>query len=245
MLSISRFLSQIASQYVARYNQMTARFGDFAEAGKNEKKGLVENLSPAASARPETGSRARSASSETAGTDLPHDTVELSSTRPEKLRDTEESERGHENGHSDSSPTFGASTALETYDRRLSHLRYGLDLNFNAEALQRTIHQVSSASSADGGSFSESLESLSQVNLGLGVDLQLSGLQVSESAEFERTIGVGRYREHSEQHHLDHAYEDSSRINKALPVSTRSSYQLAVNRLSLRYQSDAQFSFSH
>ncbi|MCH7879202.1 MAG: hypothetical protein IH914_07810 [candidate division Zixibacteria bacterium] len=172
----------------------------------------------------------------TSRTREPEDRLELSTPRSTELKtDDHDGETAPE-----------AKNA--TYERKFSQLRYSLDLSFNAQALQTTIHRLSMIQTEDATSVSETFESLSSLNIGLGVNFQMQGLSVSERAELSDSRGsekTGHYQRHESADKFEKLLKHASRTNENLPSEHRHGHQLAVNRFALRYSSDAQFSFSH
>lgn len=236
MLNITSFFNQLASQYAARYYSLAARFTPLSPPSSSS----VDSspVSPAISGAEQIQAEPTSSGDNSTAikTNEPQDTVELStpkSTDPQTADPVDQT----------SLDTQGA-----TYSREFSHLRYNLDLNFDAQALQRTMQQLTTIQTENGTSVSETLETLSSLNIGLGVNFQVEGFRVSEQAELTDSTGpekAGRYQKQAAGNQFDNLLKQASRINQKLPQGNRFGYQLAVNSFALRYNSDAQFSFSH
>lgn len=236
MINITSFFNQLASQYAARYYSIAERFTPPAAPASStiETGSQSPAISSSEQVQPDPAALAQTPT--TSQTGEPQDTLELSTPSSTELQTTDPAGQ-----------TIPGATSA-TYDREFSHLRYSLDLNFNAEALQRTIHQLSAIQTEDGISASETLEILSALNVGLGINFQVEGIRVSEQAELTGSAGAekaGRYQSQAAANQYENLLKQASRTNQKLPSGNRFGYQLAVNSFALRYSSDAQFSFTH
>ncbi|MCH7878888.1 MAG: hypothetical protein IH914_06210, partial [candidate division Zixibacteria bacterium] len=125
MINITSFFNQLASQYAARYYSIAERFTPPAPPASSTIETGPE--SPAISSSEQVQPDPATLTPTTSQTGEPQDTLELSAPSSTELQTTDPAGQ-----------TIPGATSA-TYEREFSHLRYSLDLNFNAEALADAI----------------------------------------------------------------------------------------------------------
>ncbi len=236
MLNITSFFNQLASQYTARYYSLAARFTPLSPTSSATVDSSPESPAISGSEQVQAEPTSPENTSTATKTGEPQDTLELSTPKSAEIQTADP--------YGQTAPD----TQSATYDREFSHLRYSLDLNFDAQALQRSMQQLTTIQTEDGTRVSETLETLSSLNIGLGLNFQVEGLRVSEQAELTNSVGAekaGHYQRQAAGNQFENLLKQASRTNQKLPSGNRFGYQLAVNSFALRYSADAQFSFSH
>jgi hypothetical protein len=234
--SFSSFFNQIASKYVSHYNKLAEQTGYTPAPIETE---------PEVSAFP-----------------VEEDKISLGETPIDEspgttIADLSDSfEPGEIGTETDTAPVDETADAAEqdtalaptgssaTYENKFSHLRYKLNLEFNMETFERSLHQLSTVSDGETTEISETLEQLLGANFGLKTDLTLRGQSAREtgSASVE---GAESYKRGAGRFLARGLQKQALGLKSALPSNNRGSYQLAVNRFALRYKSDTSFSLSH
>lgn len=240
--SFSSFFNQVASKYVSRYNQLAQNTSITPE--------LIET-EPESTAFPVEDDKV--SLGEIPATETPGATVEdlADSFEPGEIEKDPSVIAPVDNGEADENDGSQGETAVTpngasaaTYENKFSHLRYKLNLEFNMESFERTLHRLSTISDGESTEISESFEQLLGANFGLKTDLALFGHSATQSA-VANVDGAASYKNGSGKFLARGLQKQALGLKSALPSASRGAYQLAVNRFALRYKSDTNFSLAH
>ncbi|UCG62493.1 MAG: hypothetical protein JSV52_04190 [Candidatus Zixiibacteriota bacterium] len=152
---------------------------------------------------------------------------------------------------SDPQPEITEEMPLQPYRfRHHTHFNYEVRLQFQLQAIASLAQQI-----ADGETVSQ--EELIAAGFGLQAAMNFSGKQTVEAGE-GNALGDGHGRNaslvkarqarvvaaQSRNFALESFSRESLRIKRSMDLKTGEAYQRAVNRFSLRYRMDTQFSFA-
>lgn len=250
MLNASGFFGNLLNQYVTKYNSIAERFGSGALSSSSVQDAPKTNLlQPAQSALPavlppaaDSATLAQPPVSEKPTTSTAQskpDTFEPQSPETTLSPLSPQSE-------SDTPENVTAKPDSATYSSSFTNLRYGLKLKFDMQAIERTVRQLSSTTNGDTTTTDATLEHLFAGGFGLSTDLKISGVTVNKTATgIGAEQATGAYRQQEALQNARGLQKAAGKTRDSLPAGARQSYQVAVNRFSLRYKTDTQFSFSH
>jgi hypothetical protein len=250
MLNTSQFFSSLVSQYVGKYNSIALRFGGSSSPGASSATASSPTIStPAATSTNEASTQPTLAAPR-------RDSVLLAQAPTLEAPSTDLARAKQDGFEAQKLPVQTAGSLPEapdsaegesdpaTYSSSFSSLRYGLKMKFDMQAIQRTVYQLSSTQTADRTTIDESFESLFAGGFGFSADMKLSGISVKATAT-DSGHATDSYRKNESIQQGREMQHEAEETKKSLSAESRQSYQVAVNRVSLRYKTDTQFSFSN
>ncbi len=251
MLNSSQFFGNLVSQYVNRYNRIAEQFGGFrapsSVATSSAKSPTAPAIGSADSQQPVNApirdsailAQAPTLEAPRADTDRAKRDIFESQNPATGLNPSANS--SHEvDGEDDKSKKTGPST----YSSSFTKLRYKLNLKFDMRAIEQTVRQLSVRETSEATTTDESFERLFAGGFNFSADLKLSGISVNASATNDGSA-IEKYRQAESIQKGRGLQRAAAQTKESLPVEARGSYQVAVNRFSLRYKTDTQFSVSH
>ncbi len=247
MLNTSQFFSSLVSQYVGKYNSIAERFGAPSSTASSASSPTIST--PAATSigepatqpalmapRRDTTLLAKAPRLESPATDL--------ARAKQDTFDAQKSPGTTGSSLPETPAVAEGSSDPATYSNSFSSLRYGLKLKFDMQAIQKTVYQLSSTQTADKTTVDESFEQLFSGGFGFSADMKLSGVSVNATVT-DSGRATENYRQNESILQSREMQRQAEETGQTLPAEARQSYQVAVNRVSLRYKTDAQFSFSN
>ncbi|MCP4684795.1 MAG: hypothetical protein GY867_05030 [bacterium] len=136
------------------------------------------------------------------------------------------------------------------YYKRKAELEYKLDLSFNLAAVMQTVERIEDGDTA-------AIDEFAAAAFGLNADFALKGYQKVKTNMTEetdpykrrsfsaaRTRSTGRMAAQTKNFALESFYKESSKVRRSLKESVRGDHYRAVNKFSVRYRMDNQFSMA-
>ncbi len=246
MLNTSQFFSSLVSQYVGKYNSIAERFGAPTPASSSSPAISTPAASSAGESATQTALTAprRDAVSLAKAPRLESPATDLARAKQD-IFDTKNTPKTTTGASLPNSPAVAdRATDPATYSGSFSSLRYGLKLKFDMQAIQKTVYQLSSTQTADKTTIDESFEQLFSGGFGFSADMKLSGVSVNATVT-DSGRATESYRQNESILQSREMQRQAEETGQNLPAESRQSYRVAVNRVSLRYKTDAQFSFSN
>lgn len=247
MLNASGFFGNLLNQYVAKYNSIAERFGSGALSSSSVQEAPKTNLlQPAQSALPAVLPPAADSATLAQPPVSEKPTTSTAQSEPDTFEPQSPQSPRSPQSESDTPEDVTSKPENATYSSSFTNLRYGLKLKFDMQAIERTVRQLSSTTNGDTTTADATLEHLFAGGFGLSSDLKISGVTLNKTVSgVGAELATGAYRQQEALQNARGLQKAAGKTRDSLPAGARPSYQVAVNRFSLRYKTDTQFSFSH
>lgn len=237
MMNITGFFGNLAQQYIAKYNErydnLSASLTQLATPDATDKP-LAPTVSEPIDSYQPSASGLESDNNQPLGDKTHLIPIDDSQVSDGNLTDND--------GQPITDGQIVDKSEPATYSSQFSQLKYKLNMSFNLQALERTVYQLSSRQSGDQIEINEAFERLSSGSFGFSADLRLSGLSVTASGE---VVESDRLESSSSKTPPQSLNGQGLKLGLRLSPSQSQSYELAVKRFTLRYQTDTNFSMEH
>ncbi|MBN4056775.1 hypothetical protein JYU19_00535 [bacterium AH-315-J21] len=256
MLNTSQFFNNLVSQYVGKYNSIAERFGG-SRVPSTSIDSPSTNPANESFAQPKIDQPIQDSALLAQAPTLEAPTSDIERAKQDiyqsQNHDSLPSEVDDSDG-SDFATSVSEPAESATYSNSFTNLRYKLKLEFNMQAIEQTVQQLSVRQDSESTTTDESFERLFSGGFNFSADLKISGTSVQASGtNISRTdntttsngLAIGKYRHAEKIEHGRDLQRSAARTKRELPEDARGQYQVAVNRFSLRYKTDAQFSVNH
>ncbi len=248
MLNTSQFFGNLVSQYVDRYNRIAEQFGR-PRVPSTSIDSPSTNPANETFAQPKIGEPIQDSALLAQAPTLEAPTSDIERAKQDIYQSENRDSQPSEVDDSDSANSVSEPSESATYSNSFTNLRYKLKLEFNMQAIEQTVQQLSVRQDSESTTTDESFERLFSGGFNFSADLKISGTSVQTSGtnnpRTDNGLAIGKYRHAENIEHGRDLQRSAARTKEELPEDARGQYQVAVNRFSLRYKTDAQFSVSH